>query len=82
VAETKEILRKMHIVEAELIQQVSLAERVAKQTKGLNIPEKRGSTGAKGTDVLKFKAENEIWFDEISNYKVDVKNGCHGRKKL
>jgi tetratricopeptide (TPR) repeat protein len=82
VEETQEILRKLHIVEAELIQQVSLAERVALQTKDQKANVKTGTTGAKGRDVLTFKAENEIWFDEVSNYKIDLKNGCQGKKTL
>lgn len=75
VGETKEILRKLHIVEAEVIQQVSLAEKIAKNAKGND--EKKGVTGYKGTaDAVKFPAEDEVWFDEISNYRVDVKKAC------
>lgn len=75
VTETKEILRKLHIVEAEVIQQVSLAEKIAKNAKGND--EKKGVTGYKGTaDAMKFPAEEEVWFDELSNYRVDVKKAC------
>jgi len=75
VAETKEILRKLHIVEAEVIQQVSLAEKIAKNAKGNE--EKKGVTGYKGTaDAMRFPAEEEVWFDELSNYRVDVKKAC------
>lgn len=75
VRETKEILRKLHIVEAEVIQQASLAEKIAKNAKGNE--EKKGLTGYKGTaEAIRFPAEDEVWFDEISNYRVDVKKAC------
>jgi hypothetical protein len=75
VFETKEILRKLHIVEAEVIQQVSLVDKIAKNAKGNE--EKKGITGYKGaTGVMKFPAEAEVWFDELSNYRVDVKKAC------
>jgi hypothetical protein len=75
VFETKEILRKLHIVEAEVIQQVSLADKIAKNAKCND--EKKGVTGYKDTaEALKFPAEDEVWFDEISNYRVDVKKAC------
>ncbi len=76
VAEIKEILRKLHIVEAEVIQQVSVAERIAKNTRG-PATEQKGVTGSKARDVLKFPAEKEVWFDEIGNYRVNVKKSCH-----
>jgi hypothetical protein len=75
VFETKEILHKLHIVEAEVIQQVSLADKIAKNAKGTN--EKKGVTGYKGTaDAMKYPAEDEVWFDEISNYRIDIKKAC------
>jgi hypothetical protein len=74
--EIKEILRKLHIVEAEVIQQVSLAERIAQNTRA-EAREKIGTTGSKDRDVLKFKAEKEIWFDEIGNFRMNVKKACH-----
>lgn len=75
VNETREILRKLHIVEAELLQQLSMADRIAKNAKGQE--EKKGVTGYKGSaDVVSFPAEDELWFDELSNYRVDVKKAC------
>lgn len=71
-AEIKEILRKLHIVEAEVIQQMSVTSRVNAGGDG--------NTGRKGKDTIKFKAENEVWFDEIGNYKVDVKKACRNAK--
>jgi hypothetical protein len=75
VGEVREILRKLHIVEAEVIQQVSVAERVISNVRG-PITEQKGVTGSKDRDVLKFPAEKEVWFDEIGNFKVDVKKSC------
>ncbi len=79
VLETKEILRKMHIIEAEVIQQAALADRIAKNSVAGS--EKVGTTGAKAEDTLKFPVNsNEIWFDEISNFKVDIKKACHAKR--
>ncbi|MGZ5278399.1 MAG: tetratricopeptide repeat protein [Pseudobdellovibrionaceae bacterium] len=78
VQETKEILKKMHIIEAEVLQQTAVAEKIAKNA--TNVEEKKGGTGAKGPDVLRFPAEKEIWFDEISHYKIDVKKSCHAKR--
>jgi tetratricopeptide (TPR) repeat protein len=76
VTETKEILRKLHIVEAEVIQQVSFADKIAKNAvdKG---DEKKGVTGYKGVaQTVSFPAEKEVWVDELSNYRLDVKKAC------
>lgn len=73
--EIHSILQKMHIVEAEVIQQITMAQRVAGDAvKTASV--KVGSTGKKGADTLKFPFEGEIWFDEIDNYKVDIAKGC------
>lgn len=79
-SEIKEILRKLHIVEAEVIQQVAVADRVIDKTRQ-PAAEKAGSTGSKARDVLKFPAEDEVWFDEIGNYRVNVKKACHAEGK-
>lgn len=78
VQETKDILKKMHIIEAEVLQQTVVAEKIAKNATA--IPDKNGSTGAKGEDVLRFPVEKETWFDEISRYKIDVKKSCHAKR--
>lgn len=78
VQETKDILKKMHIIEAEVIQQTVIADKIAKSA--TEVPDKKGTTGAKAKDVLRFPAENESWFDEISHYKVDVKKSCHAKR--
>ncbi len=80
LGEIQRILDKLHIVEAELIQQLSLAERVvAANTDKIDI--KKGTTGSQSPDRLTFPFEGEIWFDEVSNYKIDVKKGCQAKKK-
>lgn len=81
VLEIKTILDKLHIVEAELIQQVELADKVAKSGTALDSDLKKGTTGSKRSDALVFVADSEVWFDEISNYRVDVKKGCQTLKK-
>jgi len=78
VQETKDILKKMHIIEAEVIQQTVVAEKIAKNA--TTSEDKNGKTGAKGQDVLRFPAEKETWFDEISQYKIDVKKSCVAKR--
>lgn len=80
VLETKRILDKMHIVEAELIQQVDVAARLV-DFKEKNVDMKKGVTGSNKSDALVFPAEKEVWFDELSNYRVDVKKGCQSLKR-
>ncbi len=82
VLEVKKILDKLHIVEAELVQQVEVAGTIAKNSTGIDPALKVGTTGSKKSDALVFVADSqEVWFDEISNYKVDVKKGCQGIKR-
>lgn len=75
VKQTKQLLQKMHIVEAEVLQQVNLVDKIAK---GASDEARllKGATGSKSKTALRFPAESEVWFDEISNYKIDVKKGC------
>ncbi len=80
IDEIAQLLKKMHIVEAEVLQQTSLAERVIQASNGKGI-ERAGSTGSKGRDLLVFPQEKEVWFDELANYRVDVKNGCQAVKR-
>ena len=81
VFEIKRILDKLHIVEAELVQQVDVSDKIVKNSTGIDADIKKGTTGSKKSDSLIFLADSEIWFDEISNYKVDVKKGCQGVKR-
>jgi len=82
VAETKVVLNKMHIVEAEVVQQVALADDLAKNSAKKVAENNLGSTGAKGSETLRFPADNEVWMDEIGNYKVDVKKACHSQRAI
>ncbi|CAN5563351.1 hypothetical protein BH10BDE1_BH10BDE1_29220 [soil metagenome] len=70
------MLQKLHIVEAELIQQISVADRVISATQGRAAQQKTGTTGGQARDKVWFPVEGETWFDEYSNYKVDIKKGC------
>lgn len=79
VKDTKQLLQKMHIVEAEVLQQVSLVDKIAKGAGG-EVREMKGSTGSKSATALRFPAESETWFDEISNYKIDVRKGCQVKR--
>jgi hypothetical protein len=74
--ETRKIVNKMHIVETELIQQVDAAPRLIKSLGEKKPDVKKGTTGSLARDTLKFPQEKELWFDELTNYRVDVKKGC------
>lgn len=66
--EISNILQKMHLLEAEVIQRIHLAEK----------PNKRANRDvkiAKGEEVLEFRDTGEYWLDELDNYHVNV-NGC------
>lgn len=80
INEIAQILQKLHIVEAEVIQQVSLAGRVEDATSKSKVSDKKGTTGYQGPDRLRWPKEDETWFDELANYKVDLKKGCQAVK--
>lgn len=71
--EIQNVLKKMHIVEAEVIEQVSIADKILKAETDKKTQKQKIVSSA---DTLKFPAEGEVWFDEISFSKVDVKKGC------
>ncbi len=73
--EIGDILKKLHIVEAEVIQQVSLSGRVIGATKNKKINVYKGRV-ASSKDQMVFPFDGEVWFDELTNYSVDVKKGC------
>ena len=81
IAEISETLKKMKVVEAELIQQLSLAKRVMGDTKGLKNEIKKGTTGSRENYTISFPYDGEIWFDELSNYRIHVNKSCHANKK-
>ncbi|MCB0385685.1 MAG: hypothetical protein KDD43_09850 [Bdellovibrionales bacterium] len=78
--EIDETLTRMQVLEVEVIQQVdSAAKRLAKtgSGKGLKPTAKKGQTGSRSKDSLTFKTKaNEVWFDELANYRVNVKQFC------
>ncbi len=79
--EIQEILRKLHIVEAEVITQVSVADRVIDKTRG-PAKEIKGTTGSKANETVQFPAEDkEVWFDEVGSYRVNIKKACHADAK-
>ncbi|KYG61610.1 hypothetical protein AZI86_18065 [Bdellovibrio bacteriovorus] len=72
--DSKQVMQRLHIVEVEMIQQVDSASKFLKHANGGE--SKKGSTGSNSKYAMSFANDKEIWFDELSNYKVDVKKGC------
>lgn len=81
IKEISDMLQKMHIVEAELIQQTGMAERVAKDTKR-DTANATTAKVSKKADEISFPGDKEIWFDELTHYKFDVNRGCQAKKTL
>lgn len=82
VADIQRLLQKMHIVEAEVLQQALSAQKVVAASKDSKAIEKKGTTVAEAKDQISFPVEDgQVWFDEIGNYKVDVIKGCQALKK-
>lgn len=82
IAETHRLLQKLHIVEAEVLQQALSAQKVVKATKDSKAIEKKGTTIADNRDQIRFPADDgQVWFDEIGKYKVDVVKGCQAVKQ-
>jgi len=81
MTEIQAILKKMHIVEAEVLSQATLAHRVASSSETAGLVTQEGTTGSKDPYALKFKGTQEVWFDEISSYKVSVDGACKGGKR-
>jgi tetratricopeptide (TPR) repeat protein len=80
LAEIKKVLNKLKIIEVEVIQQVQVVDRLKASLKDEVMNLKVGTTGSKKDDALKFPLSKEFWFDELTNYKVDIKKGCQARK--
>lgn len=80
VDEIAGVLKKMQIVEAELIQQLAMSDRVIEDTAQTQSKVKKGSTGSAARDTMTFPFTGEVWFDEISNYKIDIAKGCQSSK--
>ena len=82
LTEIKSTLTQLQIVEAEVLQQLTMAERLIADKKAKPI-EASGTTGSKAKDTLTFPFNGEIWFDEVTAYQVDIAKGCHpGGRKL
>ena len=75
LAEIQEALKKLHIIEAEWLQQISAQGAMVKTAQNLT-EKKKGTTGSQARDKVWFPMDGELWFDEISNYKVDLEKGC------
>ena len=81
IADIKRLLQKMHIVEAEVMQQALSAQKVTQATAGSKVIEKKGTTIAQARDQISFPVEDgQVWFDEIGKYNVDVIKGCQAVK--
>ncbi len=82
ISDIHRLLQKMHIVEAEVLQQAITAQKVVQAALDSKAIEKKGTTIADARDQITFPAENgQVWFDEIGKYKVDVIKGCQAVKK-
>ncbi len=65
--EYRMILNKMHIIEGEVIQRLSMDENLKGQRSKLAQKDDSG-------DVLVFPYTNEVWMDELDNYQARVKD--------
>lgn len=77
IEEISQLLQKMHIVEAEVIQQTGLSERIAKDTLDTKKPKIKFEKVE--ADQIRFAGTKEVWFDELNHYKVKVAQGCKGK---
>ena len=66
--EAETILSKMHLLEAEVIQRIHIAERPKGRVN-------RDLELAKGEEVLVFRDTGEYWMDELDKYRIKVR-GC------
>lgn len=82
VNDVKRLLQKLHIVEAEVLQQALSVNKVTQATEKSKVIEKKGTTIADARDQVTFPYENgQMWFDEVANLKVDVVKGCQAVKR-
>ncbi|MFZ3228861.1 MAG: hypothetical protein WA160_01555, partial [Pseudobdellovibrio sp.] len=77
LADSKQVIQRLHIVEVEMIQQVDSANKFKNKLGAAEL--KKGTTGSNSSYAMSFSNDKEIWFDELSNFKVDIKNGCAKR---
>ncbi len=81
VEETQNILSKLQIVEAEMIQQSTVLDKIAGRATTSKPTVMNGKNKANNKYQIQFPGDEEIWFDEIASYDVDVKGGCEGVKR-
>ena len=62
------MIRKLHIVEAEVIQRLHLDENL----KGKRA--KRENPVPRSSDILTFPVTKEVWLDELDSYHAEVKD--------
>src|SRR5690606_30824461 len=67
--EYKQIVQKIHLVEAEVIQRMYLDDNMKGQRAKKEHDEIRRTS-----DIMVFPANEEVWLDEIDNYSVAVKD--------
>lgn len=72
--DSKQVIQRLHIVEVEMIQQVEAASKIMGKIGSGEF--KKGTTGADGKYTMSYLIDKEVWFDELSNFNVDIKNGC------
>lgn len=72
--DSKQVLQRLRIVEVEMIQQVDSASKFLKHATKSDA--KMGTTALGIKHAMNFSNASEVWFDELSNYKVNVKKGC------
>lgn len=79
-----QVLAKMHIIEAEVLTHVTLADRLLSDSNRApgSVDIKKGSTGSQAKGAMKFSKSSELWFDEIGNLKVDVKKACQATSTI
>ena len=76
--DSKQVMQRLRIVEVEMIQQVDSSGKIFKHA---SAEVKKGTTGSSVKHAMNFANDKELWFDELSNYKVDVKKGCSAAAK-
>ncbi|MBC7420624.1 MAG: hypothetical protein H7328_07845 [Bdellovibrio sp.] len=77
LADAKQVIQRLHIVEVEMIQQVDSSDKLNKKL--AKAEPKAGVASTSSKYAMSFANDKEIWFDELSNFKVDTKNGCAKR---
>lgn len=68
VEEFKKIIQKLHIVEAEVIQRIHKNQEIS------NKRSDRSEKVAQNDNTLVFPVTKEVWFDEVDNYHVGIKD--------